>query len=265
MTTNLDKYRADLKTLIDLGERMLADLYARHLEQEGRLGEAERVAAKQPQGTFEREYQRWYTEATAVVRQLIPDRLTEFEHLYKGDGKRKDINQSTYSIQDWLNGLRAGADFYEKKHFDDFAAVTMRFSTQLEILKAAGKRFESRLFDIRQLIQADLFDSELEAARELMKKGFLRAAGAMAGVVLERHLAQVASNHGTTVKKKDPSIGDLNDLLKSNDVFDVPTWRQVQRLGDLRNLCDHNKTREPTKDEVEELIAGVEKATKTLF
>ncbi len=48
---------------------------------------------------------------------------------------------------------------------------------------------------------ADLFDSELESAKELSKKGFLRAGGALAGVVLEKHLAQVMTNHGLKSKK----------------------------------------------------------------
>jgi hypothetical protein len=33
----------------------------------------------------------------------------------------------------------------------------------------------------------------------------------------------------------------------------------------IRNLCDHHKDKEPSNDEVEELISGVEKVTKTLF
>jgi len=47
--------------------------------------------------------------------------------------------------------------------------------------------------------------------------------------------------------------------------FNVPTWRFIQRLGDLRNLCTHKKQRDPSNDEVEELIDGVDKATRTLF
>jgi hypothetical protein len=114
-------------------------------------------------------------------------------------------------------------------------------------------------------VQADLFDSELAAARELLKKGFLRGAGVIAGVVLEGHLSQVCFNHQVTIKKKSPTISDFYDLLKNNDVLDVPQWRLMQRLGDLRNLCGHKKEREPKKDEVTELIDGIEKVTKTLY
>jgi hypothetical protein len=110
-----------------------------------------------------------------------------------------------------------------------------------------------------------LFDSELDAARELLKNKFVRAAGAVAGVVLERHLAQVCANHNIAIAKKNPNISNLNDLLKKANVIDTAQWRFIQHLGDLRNLCDHNKKKEPTVDEIGDLIAGVEKISKTLF
>ena len=139
------------------------------------------------------------------------------------------------------------------------------FRQQLAMLKAVESRFESSLYDIKQLVMADLFDSELASAQELEKRGFLRAAGALAGVVLEKHLAQVMENHGVKTRKKNPCISDYNDLLKSESVIDTPVWRNIQRLGDIRNLCDHKKDREPTDDEVQELVSGVEKITKTLY
>ena len=87
----------------------------------------------------------------------------------------------------------------------------------------------------------------------------------MAGVVLERHLKEVCGNHGVTVRKRAPQISDLNDALKGADVIDIPQWRSIQHLGDLRNLCAHDKKSEPTPDQVEDLLAGVAKVTKTIF
>ena len=144
------------------------------------------------------------------------------------------------------------------------AAIPL-FRQQQAILKSVKARFESSLFDIRQLVQADLFDSELDAARELAKNKFTRAAGAFAGVVLERHLIQVCDNHGVKVGKKAPSISDLNNALKDASVIDLPLWRFVQHLADIRNLCDHSKKTEPTAEQVDDLVAGVMKVTKTLF
>jgi hypothetical protein len=144
-------------------------------------------------------------------------------------------------------------------------AAIPHFRQQLAILASVKARFESSLFDIRQLVQADLFDSELDAAKELAKNKFTRAAGALAGVVLERHLAQACNNHGIKVTKKHPALGDLNNALKDAEVIDVPQWRSIQYLADIRNLCDHNKAKEPTAEQIDDLVAGVMKVTKTVF
>lgn len=136
---------------------------------------------------------------------------------------------------------------------------------QYKILSSAKERFKSVLFDIKDIVQADIFDSELETAKELNKKGFIRAAGAVSGVVLEKHLAHVCSLHNLSSRKSHPSISEWNQLLKDNDILDTPTWRFIQHLGDIRNLCDHGKEREPTKEEVNDFIIGVDKITKTVF
>ena len=59
---------------------------------------------------------------------------------------------------------------WEKEKVVGTDAAIPRFRQQLNIVSSVKKRFESSLFDIRQLVQADLFDSELDAAKELNKK-----------------------------------------------------------------------------------------------
>jgi hypothetical protein len=262
--TNLQQYRADLQKLLDLGSRMQTDLTLRHEGSSGPLPEEKKQTAKKLNGTFEAEYQRWYSESLAVVRQLLPARLGEFEALYRGDGKRKGIGAATYTIQDWLLGVRIGPNQLTGEKPFDFAAVVMRFFTQFGILAAVTSRFDSSLYEIAQLARADLFDSEVDAARELVKNGFVRASGVIAGVVLEKHLQGVCAAHGVAIRKKNPTIADLNDLLKEAGVVDIPIWRQIQRLGDLRNLCGHPKQREPTRDEASELIDGCAKISKAV-
>ena len=96
------------------------------------------------------------------------------------------------------------------------------------------------------------------------KKGFVRGAGAIAGVVLEGHLATVCANHQIAVGKN-ATISKLNDALKSADVIDQATWRFIQHLGDLRNLCDHKRGPDPAIEQMQELIAGTRKLTKTVL
>ena len=210
--------------------------------------------------SFKDEYQPWYSESKALVRQLLPDRLGDFTRYYeRPKARRPTITFANYTIEDYLQGLRVG-DTPARP-----SAAIPSFLQQLAIVKSISSRLRSSLFDIRQLSQADLFDSELEAAQSLANNGFLRAAGAVAGVVLERHLKEVCASRGVTVRKRRPQIADLNDLLKKADVIDTPQWRFVQRLADLRNVCVHDRDSEPTSDQVGDLVEGVGKVIKTIF
>jgi hypothetical protein len=84
------------------------------------------------------------------------------------------------------------------------------------------------------------------------------------GVILETHLKSCCDAHGIKVNKKDPGIGDLNEFLKVAGLYDIPTWRLIQRLADIRNLCGHRKDRDPLPDEVQDLVSGTEKVIKEI-
>jgi hypothetical protein len=214
--------------------------------------------------SIQSKYQRWYTNSISVIRQLLPERLQEFNELYKLD-KRKDITSLTYTISDYFLGLRITRGVYEEQVVDAPKAFATKFHQQLAILDSVTTRIDSILTDIKGVLKAELYDDEIEKARALHKGNLLRPAGVIAGVVLEAHLLLVCKNHLLTLSKKNSSLADYNDTLKNNNIIDTVNWRWVQRLGDIRNLCAHSKDREPTSDEVLELIDGVEKAIKTIF
>ena len=146
--TNLTKYKEDLKLLLDKAKLIGEDFEYRSYtaEQLKKLDKEELGIIRKLNNFFEINYQGWYTEAIAVIKLLIPDRLAEFIELYKGDNKRKNISATTFNIQDWLKGSRVAVDqFSWEKPFDDLAAVSMRFSNQYQILASAEKRFTSSL------------------------------------------------------------------------------------------------------------------------
>ena len=209
-------------------------------------------------------YQPWYTESFAVIRQLLPHRLSEFEKLYLGNEKRTQFNRLSYTIQDWMLKRRAPFVTASRKEFDDFTIALLHFNNQIEILKSATIRFESALSDIRRLTQGDLFASELDQSRELAKNGFIRAAGVVAGVVLERHLKEVAEEHNLATKKKRPTGGDYNTLLTDHSILNSAESLRIGWLLEIRHRCAHDKNIEPTREEVERLIAGVDEVTRTL-
>jgi hypothetical protein len=135
-----------------------------------------------------------------LFKQLIPDRLKDFEILYR-DERRKAITYGTYTLSDYLIGL-AITGF---NTFDIDSAALTKFDQQARILASARRTFESDLFNIQGVLQADLLDSELTAARELHRNGYLRASGMVAGVVLETHLATVTKARGLVIRKKIPT------------------------------------------------------------
>ncbi len=250
MTGLREKFESELKALVKTGLAMsLAFEKAKTREVLGK-------------------YQAWYTRALATVRNLLPDRLEEIVWLYQPDRKReKEMSALSYGIADFLVGVRVqqlnALGIYEEV-FKHETVVAAKLLQQVEILGSAVNRLDDILANIRGVLQAELFDTEIDASRELLRAGHLRASGAVAGVVLERHLSNVARSHSVTVRKKDSTISEWNQALKSAGLIDIPVWRYVQHLGDLRNVCCHDKKREPTAGEVQGLIDGTDKLLKTL-
>lgn len=227
---------------------------------DGDNNKARKAVEKLP--SFKSEYQVWFSEAQNVVKQVLPDRFADFNSHYEYPRVRKSISYGNYMVRDYLQGLQVTRSY--EVVVDSTAAIN-EFRQQLNIIKAARSTLDSVLMDLRGMLQADLFDSEVEAAEALMKAGYMRASGAMCGVVIERHLQSTCAAHNITVRKKHPNISDLNQLLKDSGIIEVPQWRFVQHLADIRNLCDHAKKKEPSGEEISDLVLGTKKILKTIF
>ena len=173
---NLELFKADLKALIQLGAKLeLALLVKTHGSYEvakalKAKGAEEDFLKKLP--SFNVSYEAWYSECLPLIKQTLPDRLQDFRDHFEVPKNRKNITYATYRIQDALKGIRVTRPPYDEVIVDSSAAVP-HFQQQCAILMAVEQRFKSSLFDIRQLVQADLFDSEIEAARELHRHKFL--------------------------------------------------------------------------------------------
>ena len=268
MTEKKRKFEADLKRLVDQGHDLGHALQykfskrglRKSLAKNNTKGEIAKIISELP--SFSLEYQRWYSEALALIRHVLPDRLQDFKSYYEYPRARKEITFKNYMIKDCLQELtlrRGSANTLNGR------AAIAEFTQQLAIVEAARNVLNSTLLDLRQILQADLFDSELDSARELARAGHLRAAGVICGVVIEKHLGQVCSDHSVSVGRKKSTINNLAEVLKINNIIDVPVWRRLQHLADVRNLCSHNKKREPAIGEVEDLLNGTGYVIKLVF
>jgi hypothetical protein len=212
--------------------------------------------------SFQYKYQSWYTKALRAVQHLASDRIIEFRGYYEIDPKRKSLGYGTYAIQDYFKGVVPSKFNYPE--FNSRVQVVQAFFNQLTIFKSIIDRAESLLGNIEDELYAEIQDSEIVVAKQLIKIS-PRAAGALMGVVIEGHLQKVADNHAIKVAKRNPTISDLNDPLKNATVIDTPTWRKITYLADIRNICSHRKEEEPTKEQVQELIEGADWLIKNVF
>lgn len=269
MPSNIERFKTDLEKLIKRGNELHMAMQLGCYPEQFKEQLKKQLKEKTEEfikglPSFNTEYQSWYSEALALLRQVLPDRMQDFIRHYEKPKGRKEISYENYRIEDYLQGLTVTRGTYKEKVVGTDAAIP-HFRQQLAIVEAAQGRFDSSLFDILHIVQADLLDSELESAEHLAKSKFFRAAGAVAGVVLERHLGQVCNDRQITISKKNPTISDFNEALKANGVIDIPQWRFIQHLADIRNICDHAKTPDPTQDQVADLLAGVKKVIKTVY
>ena len=169
MPSNLERYKADLDRLIAKGDQLRLAMQRDCFPEEFKRSLKERLGKKAEEilkylPSFSKEYQSWYSEAKVLIKQLLPDRLTDFVRYYEKPKPRKDITYENYRIEDYLQHLTITRGQQELVGTE---SAIPHFQQQLAILISVKTRFESSLFDIRQLVQADLFNSELEAAKEL--------------------------------------------------------------------------------------------------
>ena len=179
---------------------------------------AQRFFNKDKEQDFHLEYQEWYTPASRAIQTLANERYAEFKSYYEIDPKRKELGYETYVIQDYMKHIVPSSHNYPG--FSSRNQVVICLRNQLNILRSVLGKIEMILESIDVQLLSDLQDAELETAYQLMKVN-LRAAGALAGVVIEHHLQKATNNHGLKIKKKNPAINDLSQLLKSENLIDT--------------------------------------------
>ena len=147
MSSNLDRFKKDLANLIKKGNAlhmaMQLDCFPKELKAELK----EQLKDKTDEfikglPSFNTEYQRWYSEALALLRQVLPDRVADFARHYEKPKTRKEITYENYRIEDYLQGLNVTRGAYKEKVVGQDAAIP-QFRQQLAIVEAAQARFES--------------------------------------------------------------------------------------------------------------------------
>lgn len=128
------------------------------------------------------------------------------------------------------------------------------------VFMAAKEDFEGGyLNSVRNLVQAEVFDNELDQAKELLGSGYAAAAAVIAGTVLETTLRNMCSDNGLPLGKLDKMNADLT----KQGVYNNLIQKRITALAGVRNSAAHGKTEEFNKDDVHSMINEIERFVAT--
>lgn len=194
-----------------------------------------RPSAQRVPASFISSVQAWFSACLALMEANMRGRASE--------------------LRSPLSGFKG--DFMTRE--EQYAAADTITRSQA-LVSSIPRYIEDRLYDLELMVAQAYLGDELKEADVLLKAGHTRAAGAVAGVLLERHLKTLCTKASPPITLlKSDTISKLNDKLKGASVYDAVQWRKVQWVGDIRNQCDHARTADPRRDDVRDLIAEVRK------
>ncbi|SKB50591.1 DUF4145 domain-containing protein [Luteibacter sp. 22Crub2.1] len=179
-------------------------------------------------------------------------------------GNREFVNGENYLA--WkvktLNAIQkaAGIGSTHEKHFIEAAKVNYGTNkdaaeNQRAVLLATRDDFDSGFMaTARTLARAEVFDTELDMARELLQSGYRLPAAVIARTVLEVALRELCAAHEISPGKLDK----MNADLAKDQAYSVLVQKKVTVLADIGNRAAHGKS-EFNEDDVADMIAGVER------
>jgi hypothetical protein len=147
-------------------------------------------------------------------------------------------------------------EFNKAEEARGFVDGTKRFKRMKAVFLAAREDYEGGyLTSLRSLVQAEMFDSELDQASELLKKGYKAAAAIIAGTVLETTLRELCDRNQISHGKLDK----MNADLAKNDVYNANMAKRITALAGIRNSAAHGKPDEFTEVNVKTMIEDIER------
>ena len=139
------------------------------------------------------------------------------------------------------------------KNYPCYNDVNMAFG----VLKAAKEDYEKEsIFDLKSLIEAEVFDDFLEQAEHLLKLDYFQPAAVIAGSVLEDGLRKICKKNKIELGSK-PKLDSMNSKLAKAGIYNKLTQKKITALADIRNSAAHGKWNEFDKDEVEDMIKSI--------
>jgi inorganic triphosphatase YgiF len=198
--------------------------------------------------------QQWVRGARALMEAQHYSGLKEFDASYES---HNNPNARQYLVADVIeHGAQSNLPYCFGTFRRDLLAMRA-------LLHALESELESRELPVKTALSLDVASSEIETAQQLLDdaKGaevFLRAAGVIARIALERHLFTVADSRSLPIiknppNKRHPDVEDVLQTLQKNSLITAIQKSQFDSLFKIANNCAHPKEAVVATD-VERLI-----------
>lgn len=148
------------------------------------------------------------------------------------------------SVQNVLSRV-FGAD---SEHYKNFSSQPIRQGLTyaptrraLGVLQAALEDYEQGyLFNLRELIEAEVFSDFLDQSETLISAGYYAPAAVVIGSVLEDSLRRLAERAELELPDK-PKLDRVNSVLAKAGVYPKLTQKRITAFADIRNSAAHGE------------------------
>lgn len=207
------------------------------------------------------------------IDDLIKKRFDELQTALAGIGRKAEqgTHESLYPMlicQQWMTSVLSllqqvfGQDDIHYKKFHEAQASASEGSRVLgsDLSRCTGIFNSARdvylggyLIKIRALVEAEVLSDGLEQAEEFLKLNYKDAACIIAGVALETAIKELCTRKGIILSKLDT----MNSELARAGVYNKSMQKLITAWAGLRNDGAHGNWGAYTKEQVEQMLAGV--------
>ena len=185
------------------------------------------------------------------IKFLYQEKYQEFNSFYYNQNTTESRHPVNFKICNYLKNekLNHTSIYYFNNEYERIKIVYDNFNNQRLILKAIIDNFYSFSFNYEKETYMPFQEENIDSTQELFDNNFIRASGAICGVIIEKHLKnKLLSNTPSDLTPTTLTIDPLNKECKKNNIYTKTEFKKILHLTDIRNLCDHKTTKDPTKD-----------------
>ena len=176
----------------------------------------------------------------AVDDELLLAWNVKVKNLLVAVSGKESMHYQTFVEAERINGLET--------NYEAFKRMKAIFTAAMDDYKGGS------LTSIRNLVQAEVFDNQLEQARELLSLGHKWASAVAAGIVLETALRDLCSRQGLMHSSLDKMNADLARI----GIYNELQQERIAALAGIRNSAAHGKSDGFSDVDVHNMIRDVE-------